>query len=328
MASSPLLEVLRVSPGDPSRVRDALEQVDGKRLVEESIRHGLVGYVAHLASTTGASLRGETRDELEAQARGVAASVLRTQRTLGVALDALAKIDVVPVVLKGLPLGARLYPSPLLRTSRDVDLLVAREDIERAALALEHAGFEQQGPPERHHLALRLGTELLELHFDALEGFGTRLDAAPLLAHARTVRYEGRELRTLAPADEAVYLAVHAVNHLLQRLSWLLDLKLLWTVVPPPVEAVVLAAERLPLGHYAYFAYEAAARLLEAPIPPSLLRELRPSPVAPVLARTLFAGGTLATAAYSEHRWAWYGAKGLLLGDPVALARWVRARRR
>ena len=73
--------------------------------------------------------------------------------------------------LKG-SLLCKLYPQPYLRTSCDIDLLVKKEDMEKAvALLVEQLGYTREKKVEFHDLSLYSSTGVhLELHFSLREG--------------------------------------------------------------------------------------------------------------------------------------------------------------
>ena len=56
-----------------------------------------------------------------------------------------------------------------MRTSCDVDILVHKEDFDRAALTLENAGFTQVSDVRYHDVSLLYGNTNLELHFSVCE---------------------------------------------------------------------------------------------------------------------------------------------------------------
>lgn len=81
------------------------------------------------------------------------------------ALKVLKENGVDAVVIKGAA-AAIYYPDPFLRVMGDIDLLVKREDLARAAEALESNGFirEDASLDEEHHLCYRKFGLLFELH--------------------------------------------------------------------------------------------------------------------------------------------------------------------
>jgi hypothetical protein len=166
----------------------------------------------------------------------------------------------------------------------------------------------------------------VELHFRALVGYGQAVEGDALLARAEESELEGRRVRYLRAEDELVYLALHASNHLLQRLSWLLDLKLLVLARPGlswPVVVEVARSSGLP--HLAWYALEAARRLLGASVPPEVLGALAPPRWQRLLASRFFSEERLLGTALVEHKAEWIAAKLLLApraGPMVRYALW------
>lgn len=237
-ADVPLIDALRGSPV-------ALESEELAALFERAELHGILG-VLHDACSNGVR-----RDE-RAGRMGGAAIPSELARMLGARavareldhqahvamlrrVDAvLAEASLTAVALKGVLLGERYYPRPSSRATSDIDLLVAEDDLERAAEALSGVGYRGfDGPSERrfrrehHHLHFEHPhAPPLELHFHAYRGFGSILRSEPLLRRSRT-HADWKAVRVLEPADELLYLAVHAAAHRFVRIGWLFDLKLL-----------------------------------------------------------------------------------------------------
>ncbi|AKV00807.1 hypothetical protein AKJ09_07470 [Labilithrix luteola] len=150
--------------------------------------------------------------------------------------EALAARRIRALVLKGPLFAERFYPRPSARATSDIDLLVEEGSVPAAAEALEGLGYatatgpeEERFRREHHHLHLSHPHALpLELHFHAYRGFGHTLRSEPLIERSRMVSgHEFMTLRVADPADELVYLAVHASAHRFVRLAWLLDVRLL-----------------------------------------------------------------------------------------------------
>ncbi|MFP2963017.1 nucleotidyltransferase family protein, partial [Myxococcus sp. 1LA] len=255
---------------------------------------------------------------------------LRVKTLLLRCLDALGKVGQVPVLLKGYGLALRLYPDPLQRATTDVDLLVARADVGAAVQALALVGLSvrrddgaRHGEEDSHHLELAGPAGLVELHYRALAGWGEALEGDALLSRAETGAVDGRSVRWLRPEDEAVYLALHASNHALQRLAWLFDLKLLalsdarldWMTV-------VEQARGTAFPHAAWYAWDAARRLLAAPVPEEVLSALAPPRWQQVLARRFFSDARLLGASLLDSRAGWMAAKVLLAPRMDSVARY------
>ena len=292
-------------------------------------KHGLAGFTAHALERAGWVLPEPEREELRRQSLSSAARAIRVNTLLLRSVDALAEVGVVPVVLKGPALARRFYPEPFHRATTDVDLLVSRGQVEPASRALEGLGLKRaaeragHGGEHTHHREFHGPAGLVELHFRALTGYGLALEAEALLAQAEEAALEGRRVRYLRAEDELVYLAVHASNHLLQRLSWLFDLKLL-VLARPELRwgQVVEAARATAFPHLAWYALEAAHRLLGAPVPQQVLTALSPPRWQRVLASRFFSEERLLETRLVEHRTEWAAAKLLLAPRMRPMARY------
>jgi hypothetical protein len=309
------LALLRAWPDAPA----SPPPVQAESFVRAAARHGLAGFAAHASERAGWVLPATATELLRRESQSTAARAIRVHSLLLRSLDALAAVGVVPVLLKGTALALRLYPEPFLRATTDVDLLVATGEVEAASRALEGLGLarasERPGHDveHSHHLEFQGPAGLVELHFRALVGYGQALEADAMLAHAEEAQLEGRRVRYLRAEDELVYLALHASNHLLQRLSWLLDLKLLVLAHPGlrwPLVVEVARATELP--HLAWYALEAAHRLLGAPVPAEVLAQLSPPRLQRLLASRFFSEQRLLATALVERKAEWAAAKLLL----------------
>ncbi|WP_224243272.1 nucleotidyltransferase family protein [Hyalangium gracile] len=320
------LALLRAWPDAPA----SPPPVDAERFVRATARHGLAGFAVHAAERAGWVFPEAASELLRRESMSTAARAIRVHALLLRSVDALATVGVVPVLLKGPALARRLYPEPFLRATTDVDLLVAGAQVEAASRALEGLGLARaperpgHGGEHSHHREFQGPAGLVELHFRALVGYGQALEADALLAHAEEAELEGRRVRYLRAEEELVYLSLHASNHLLQRLSWLLDLKLLLLAHPRlrwPLVVEVARASALP--HLAWYALEAARRLLGAPVPSEVLSELAPPRWQRLLASRFFSEERLLGTALVEHKAEWAAAKLLLAPRAGPMARYA-----
>jgi Uncharacterised nucleotidyltransferase len=275
-----LVALVRSAPGNPAAFAAAAARVsDWDGLVALAARHGLAPALGSEAARAGVRPAPGAALRLEAAAALGRAEAGRLRSALAEVLAVLAAARVETACLKGPLLGERLYGDAALRPSSDLDLLVSDADFERGAAALAEAGWRaEEGAParylRRHHQHLsfsRAGAPAVELHFRALVGFGISVPSEDLLARAVPHPFSRAEARILCPEDEVLYLGLHAAGHLLARLGWLYDLKLLlagqtgldWAAVAARAEALRAAP---PLA----FALE-RARDLGAPVPRGLL---------------------------------------------------------
>jgi hypothetical protein len=223
---------------DPAAVCAACAEVtDWPELFECARRHELLCALHDVLRRNAVELAPELDATVRREAFMLGAGEQPMRGQVFELLDALGGAGVRAVALKGPLLAERIYPSASLRQSADLDVLVARDDLDRSIAALGTLGyFDGESEATRHfvwrqHYQLIMlhpdRAKMVELHFRALRAFGASLDAEDLLE--RAIAYEahdGRTFRVLAPDDELLYLAVHAAKHFRLHLKWLYDIAL------------------------------------------------------------------------------------------------------
>jgi hypothetical protein len=234
-ADGRLRELLACWPDDPAAFAAACARVaDWEALLRQAERHGVLGVLHEplRSVSAGAALR-PWLEQRQVLARVWGEHLLEA---LAAALEALAAAGVKTAALKGPVLSERLYGDAALRRSTDLDFLVAPADLENALAALGALGYQaEQGASARyhrqyhHHLCLvHPRWPAVELHFRVYVGYGAALAAEEFLARSLTVAAlhgRGPGCRVLGPADEVLYLCLHAAGHDFERLAWLYDLK-------------------------------------------------------------------------------------------------------
>jgi hypothetical protein len=152
-------------------------------------------------------------------------------------LDCLDAVGIEVIPYKGLVLAEVYYGDMALRQSGDIDLFVRKQDLTRVTKAIHELGYTTRVPiPEdatEDYIASGYectfdspaGKNLLELqwalqpHFYAVD-----FDMEGLFERAVNVTLAGRRVKTPAPDDLLLVLAVHAAKHVWGRLIWLCDI--------------------------------------------------------------------------------------------------------
>lgn len=139
------------------------------------------------------------------------------------------------ICLKGPMLAIELYQNPALRYSRDLDLLVSEEDLDRACARLLQMGFQKKHKAvektrkrrkahknEEMHAVFVCEDVCVELHWR----ISLRWEASfPELWKQRQRQFLfGYPVYCLGKMDNLSYLICHGAAHGYVRLRWLLDL--------------------------------------------------------------------------------------------------------
>lgn len=178
----------------------------------------------------------DARSALSAARHKVRTDNLLLLARLETALDRLAGVGVVPIVLKGTDTLHRFFNGLDERTLDDVDLLVRRQDLVRAVGALEAGGWTAPSEPRRthfirssHHLPLVSPgpvTVDFELHWNVAQEQRYSVDVEDMLASALPIEIAGRPALRLEDHDAVAHLLIHHFSHYLGRgLKGLVDMR-------------------------------------------------------------------------------------------------------
>ncbi|MBK7864870.1 MAG: nucleotidyltransferase family protein [Archangiaceae bacterium] len=193
-----------------------LDDVSRDRLFEAATQHGVLGLfpLAH-PQFAAAVMAGRARN-------------LRALKFTHRVVHAIEAEGIPVVVLKGAVAASR-WSDPTLRQQSDVDVLVEKRHQDAAAKALIAAGVRPRflESEHMHNDSLQPAEPsglLVEVHHYFNNHHENRVDVAELLARRTRVKTAQGPLPALSAEDDAVFLALHATTHALQRLAWLVDL--------------------------------------------------------------------------------------------------------
>lgn len=162
------------------------------------------------------------------------------------------------LVIKGLVLSSQYHGRMGLRVNHDIDVVVDPANMLRANQLLRDAGWTRIEPDaalEGQELADWIertkdwvyldpsGRVILELHHRL---FDNPLLCEPgIMARAQSVRlFDQLEVRTLGPADQPGYLALHGALHAWSRLKWLVDMGMVLKAAGPEAVGALVAQHR------------------------------------------------------------------------------------
>ncbi len=196
----------------------------------------------------------------------------------------------MPVIpLKGLALAETLYPDPVLRPSRDVDLLVHPDTVLTVDELLQGRGYRRlaDGHSWRFDLAYDRATLYegpggvhVDLHWSLLSDpryVWNESGGLEVWDRAIRIRVAGEPALSLCPEDLLLYLAVHlAVHHGLAGLLWYWDIALLLDQGTLDWDVLVARASRWRVRTALYFALLGCQRLFDSSTPGPVMARLRP----------------------------------------------------
>jgi hypothetical protein len=228
-------------------------------------------------------------EKLTAQARRItgrnlsyAAETIRLQRAFEAA-------NIPVLVLKGIALAKLAYGSLQSKDTRDIDLLIAPDNVEAALRLLQSEGYTLSYPADhlsetQRRAVFRYAREVqlsrrdhklrVELQWRATNN-PLLLKGVDAHSPAQFVRLDdGTSVRTLAQKDLFAYLCVHGAQHAWSRLKWLADLNALTVTADGGIEPIYRHAQRVGAAFCAGQALLLCNRLLQLSLPPSLVDEI------------------------------------------------------
>ena len=239
---------LGVGAGDPEADLEVLSRVDDWNTVAALARRHRVAFpllqgMQARAPGLASGIEPRLKRTRERTAHRGLAQIVALKRATGL----LAAADIPCLVLKGLPLGQRLYGHPLARSAQDIDLLVSPRTFQAAERVLLENGWRRVEPsfPEtparnrwygrfRHEHVLAGPGGLLELHRRLSHNpFYIDVPFESLLAGSVQVEIGALSFRTLGQEDDLVYLMCHGARHYWKKLVWLCDVAVVLASMEP-----------------------------------------------------------------------------------------------
>jgi hypothetical protein len=166
--------------------------------------------LGELVGGTGVQGRAGLLDAAHALHATQVRTALVCEATAARAVEAMAAAGVRAWLIKGLPVAHLDYPDPAWRSTGDVDVLVQREALHAAVVALEAHRFRRSEPAPRPEWEARYGRAVMlrsehgvevDLHVAISPGyFGAALDHAQLCAGQHTIDLGGVQCGVLDDA--------------------------------------------------------------------------------------------------------------------------------
>jgi hypothetical protein len=278
------------TPARDAEVRTAAQGVDWGRFLRVLARQRVAGLARDALRSAGVTPPPQIEQRLTAIVQG-GAGVGLALAAESVRLRRLFDAEGLPALfIKGATLAELAYGSQVLKAARDIDMLVAPRDAERAFALLKAQGYVAVAPAgeldaAQMQMLFRLHKDLelkdhrrglnLELHWRLIDN-PALLATLGVDSPAQEVAVLDGALRTLGDKELFAYLSVHGASHSWFRLKWLADLNAwLSTKRDDQIVAYYRYAETLGVDACAGQAMRLCNRLLGFSPPVELAAELR-----------------------------------------------------
>ena len=225
------------SADDVAAIRLLVGSLNWDLFYKISRRHSLLPLVyRRLNETAGAIIPPEELQKLRLAYEQNAARNLILTNELVQLTQALEEKGIQSIAYKGPALAVIAYGDPALRRFLDLDLMVRRENVQRAAEVLAARGYHSARKLTSDQQALLLQTQhnlqfvsssrvVVELHWQVSSHlFASSVTAEELWNNLETVSLNGFPVRSFSTEDLLFSLCVHGSRHLWERLAWIADI--------------------------------------------------------------------------------------------------------
>ena len=202
----------------------------------------------------------EALNRLQEVYRGNTARNLFLLGELERVLRSLAEDGITAIPWKGPTLAIAGYGDLSLRRFVDLDVIVRRDDVERAIAVLTRLGYRAEPAVSVSQQAFLIRTQ---------HGLAFHRDEGRLIVELHwDVAGVGSEVLALAPEDVLLSLCVHGSKHLWERLAWVCDIAE-WLAAHPGLRwpELLAQAERTGQQRMLLVGLRLAAELLDTPLP-------------------------------------------------------------
>lgn len=160
--------------------------------------------------------------------------MLHLSREMNHICKSLTDSGIRTLLLKGPVLAIQLYGNLTHRTSKDLDILVHADDVEKAEEILVQLGYEMKDPyilnnwkKKSHHLSFehRKHRAQIEIHWRLNPHFSRSYSFDKLWERRNDVTISNQTFYYLGNEDLLCYLTDHGARHGWFRLRWLMDIE-------------------------------------------------------------------------------------------------------
>ncbi|MGA1823944.1 MAG: nucleotidyltransferase family protein [bacterium] len=206
--------------------------IDVDHLIDRSFNEGLSSllYKNLLQSGGLECINPAQKERLQTLYYKTAVFNLKLIQDLKHILRLLNQKEIQVVLLQGIGIVQQIYHDIALRPMGDIDLWVLPKNHPSLIHILRHQGYRQD--PIYAHI-FRKGSTTFDIHTQIL--WADRIKASKLLLaksenniylNCRPLSFEGQKALCLHSCDQIIYLCLHALKHRVDKLIWLMDIKL------------------------------------------------------------------------------------------------------
>lgn len=276
-----------LSPEKKERISNLLSgKVDWKYLMNLAVLHEIAPLISRNFAANGLNTQVPKPylDQFDKIYRQTLYKNVILSEELKKVLSALNQRDIPVISLKGIALAELLYGNPALRAISDIDILVPPDHLRQAGSLLIEMGYQQTSPEQRTHpfhgAPYYKQTSIpifIELHWDLEDNKLLPISGQEIWSRAQALQLESGKTKMLSPEDMVMFSIIQLckafdqlkiladITELLKKYEVMLD----WRYI-------VNSVRTWGIGPGGYYSLKWARDLLGAPVPASVIAELKP----------------------------------------------------
>jgi hypothetical protein len=232
------------------------DDTDWEQIVKLAKIHSMCSIVAAMNHKYNFDMSKELSNKLDGYMMAAVVQSVSWDRMYKEVSEALATDKINNIVVKG-PIVKRYYPDSDLRTMGDIDLIVHKNDIQKASEVMIKLGFNECESGSIDEWKFERNNLLVELHEDLTsENFGTGVDYKTEMQYIfNNVKNPNVYIQELTDECHLVYLILHIAQHLLSAgcgVRQVLDIALVLKNCDIDMNSVYADLERLKLTDLAH----------------------------------------------------------------------------
>ena len=230
-----LLFILRDHTQDEMLIQQYTADLDWP-LFMKLVMHHRVHPLVHLKlkGLSSSIIPAHVKESLHIEYHKNTMKMLHLSREMSHICEAFTKSGVRNLLLKGPILATQLYGDLAHRTSKDLDILVAEDEVEKAGEILVQLGYElmdehvlDNWKKKTHHLSFehtKHATQI-EIHWRLNPHYSKSFSFDKLWERKNDVSLSNHTFHYLGNEDLLYYLTDHGARHGWFRLRWLMDIE-------------------------------------------------------------------------------------------------------
>jgi hypothetical protein len=281
-----------MSEAEGNQLRNLLIKIkDWSWVVDTSNRHRVSPLIYYHLTNINGGLQSQVPDEhFEKLKHAYLFSLMvnsRLMKRLGLLLEKYDEAEIPVIILKGPALCLSVYPDPALRPFSDLDILISRDNLQKAKSLMPELGYSIIYGSYRNpdNLNEELGCEwsyidgpnVVEVHWDLLDKLAPfDIDIKRYWDGALEKAVDGQKVLIFSPENQLLHLCLHQYKHHWENLRELVDIAGVIKTYGESIkwERILDESSRSGVGRCVYYSLYLSNQILGTKVPEKVMNDL------------------------------------------------------